>query len=302
MIVDLGHVPGLGGLYARGAATSGRLAVTRRTGSAPTALPDVTYRVRGVRASLDHLGAYQRLVGESAADTLPAGFVHVLAFPVATALLARSDFPLPLLGMVHLANVVEQRRPVRFDEPLDVVAHARDLRPHRRGTQVDLVVDVLAGDEHVWRGTSTYLATSVRLPSDEPAGPTDPDAPDAPDGRTPFVAPLPTGRWKLAADTGRRYAEVSGDRNPIHLSALSAKALGFSRAIAHGMYTASRLLADVGLARGDAFIWSVEFIKPVLLPGTVAVSTRRADPGFALAAWDPRTSKPHVVGRVEPLV
>ena len=62
----------------------------------------------------------------------------------------------------------------------------------------------------------------------------------------PFVPPTPTGRWTLAGDVGRRYAAVSGDRNPIHLSALSAKALGFPRAIAHGMYTASRALADVG--------------------------------------------------------
>lgn len=309
-LVDLPAVPGLGGLYARGAAASGRLALARRTplAAARTDLPDVAYRVRGVRAGLDHLTAYQRLVGEPASDAMPAGFVHVLAFPVATALMARTDFPLPLLGMVHLANVVEQRRPVRFDETLDVVASARDLRPHRSGTQVDVVVDVRAGDEPVWRGTSTYLAKGVRVPSaDEERASDEPAAPDpAPDERTPFEAPLPTGQWRLGADTGRRYAAVSGDRNPIHLSALSAKALGFPRAIAHGMDTAARLLADVGPARGEAFVWSVELVKPVLLPATVATSTRRrADgdgfDGFDLAAWNARSGKPHALGTVRPL-
>ncbi|MBT0994031.1 MaoC family dehydratase [Cellulomonas sp. DKR-3] len=293
-LVDLPAVPGLGGLYARGAAASGRLALARRTGGGPTALPDVAYRVRGVRGDLEHLAAFQRLVGEPVADTLPPGFVHVLAFPVATALMARSDFPLPLLGMVHLANVVEQHRPVRYDETLDVVATAGGLRPHRTGTQVDLVVDVTVDDEIVWRGTSTYLAKGVRLGG---------EAPDD-DERVPFDPPLPTGQWRLGKDTGRRYAAVSGDRNPIHLSALSAKALGFPRAIAHGMHTASRLLADVGPARGDAFVCSVDFVKPVLLPATVATSVRRAPTGgatFELAAWHPRTGKPHALGTVRPL-
>ncbi|AEI13231.1 MaoC/PaaZ C-terminal domain-containing protein [Cellulomonas gilvus] len=288
-VVDLPAVPGLGGLYARGAAGAARRAVLRRPRAAT--VPDVEYRVRGVRADLAHLTAYQRLVGESASDALPAGYVHVLAFPVATALLVRDDFPLPALGMVHLANTVEQHRPVGHDEPLDIQAVARDLRAHRTGTQVDLVVSVRSGGELVWRGVSTYLAKAVDLGL--------PAAPD--DARAPFVAPLPTGQWRLDAATGRRYAAVSGDRNPIHLSAASAKVLGFPRAIAHGMDTAARLLADVGPARGDAFTWSVEFAKPVLLPSTVATSVRRRPGGgFTLAAWDPRTARPHVQATLTP--
>ena len=110
------------------------------------------------------------------------------------------------------------------------------------------------------------------------------------------------GPLALAGDVGRRYAAVSGDRNPIHLSALSAKALGFPRAIAHGMYTAARALADVGAGRGDAFDWSVEFAKPVLLPGTVTVRVAGAPAdGFTFAGWDARSGKPHLTGTVTPL-
>ena len=302
-LVDLPAVPGLGGLYARGAASTGRLALARRTGSAPVELPATAYRVRGVRASLDHLAAYQRLVGEEASDTLPPGLVHVLGFPLAIALMARTDFPLPMLGMVHLANLVEQRRAIGYDETLDVTASADRLRPHRTGTQVDLVVEAAVDDEVVWRGVSTYLAKGVHLPSDERAS--DEHASDehaSDDERAPFEPPLPTGQWRLAADTGRRYAAVSGDRNPIHLSPLTAKAFGFPRTIAHGMYTAARLLADAGRRRGDAFVWSVDFVKPVLLPATVATSVRhRPGGGFDLAAWHPRSGKPHALASVTPL-
>ncbi|RHA37790.1 MaoC/PaaZ C-terminal domain-containing protein [Cellulomonas rhizosphaerae] len=287
--VTLPDVPGLGGVYARGAASAGRLAVTRRVGRAPAGLPEVAYEVRGVDVDPTHLTDYQHLLGEPGSDVLPAGFVHVLAFPLATALMARTDFPLSLLGMVHLSNVVTQRRAVRLGEVLDVRAWAQDLRPHRSGTQVDLVTEVSVAGELVWTGTSTYLSKGDSN-GESDAGP-----------REEFVAPVPTGQWRLAGDVGRRYAAVSGDRNPIHLSALSAKALGFPRAIAHGMYTAARALADVGAARGEAFDWSVEFAKPVLLPGTVTVRVAADDEGFAFTGWDAKRTRPYLTGRVDPL-
>ncbi|NMM29612.1 MAG: hypothetical protein HHJ10_00815 [Cellulomonas sp.] len=309
--VVLPGVPGLGGLYVRGFAASARLTAAGRVGHAPRTLPDVAYLAAGVRADADHLTAYQHLLGESASDVLPAGFVHVLAFPVATALMVRPDFPLPLVGMVHLANHVTQLRPVPLGDALDVRAFSQNLAPHRLGTQVELVTEVrVAGADHdlsagpvAWRGVSTYLAKGVRLGSGRVA---DADA-DA-DERAPFVPPVPTGQWRLAADTGRRYAAVSGDRNPIHLSPLTAKALGFPRAIAHGMYTASRALAVVGAARGDAFTWTVEFATPVLLPGTVTVRVAPdAQPSahdgipYAFAGWNARSGKPHLTGTVRPI-
>lgn len=283
--VVLPEVPSLGGLYARGAG----LSLARRVRPGPTVLPDVEYVVRGVQASSEHLTEFQHLLGESASDVLPAGFVHVLAFPVATAFMVRNDFPLPLVGLVHLANRVTQLRPLRLGDVLEVRATATDLRAHRSGTQVDLVTEVSADGTVAWRGVSTYLARGVQLAgtADEPPATFDP--------------PTPTGRWTLAGDVGRRYAAVSGDRNPIHLSALSAMALGFPRAIAHGMYTASRALADVGAGRGDAFEWAVEFVKPVLLPGTVTVRIARSSDGFAFAGWDARSGKPHLAGTVTPL-
>lgn len=288
--VALPGVPALGGVYARGAGAAARLALARRLGNAPAALPDVAYEVRGVQVGPAHLTDYQHLLGESASDVLPAGFVHVLAFPVATALMARTDFPLSLLGLVHLSNVITQRRAVRLGEVLDVRAWAQDLRPHRSGTQVDLVTEVSVAGEPVWTGTSTYLAKGIS-----------PDPSVAEGGRGEFAAPVPTGQWRLAGDVGRRYAAVSGDRNPIHLSALSAKALGFPRAIAHGMYTAARALADVGAARGEAFVWSVEFAKPVLLPGTVTVRVAADDEGFSFTGWDAKRARPYLTGSVRPV-
>jgi len=289
--VVLPRVPALAGLYGRGLLASARLGVTGGVRPASRAVPDVSYVVDDVRADADHLTAYQHLLHEAATDALPAGYVHVLAFPVAMALMVRPDFPLPLLGMVHLANRVEQRRPLTLGDRLAVRAWARGLRPHRSGTQVDLVTEVTSDDEVAWQGVSTYLAKGVRLP----------DAPHDDSERPSFTPPVRTGRWELPADVGRRYAAVSGDRNPIHLSPVTARALGFRRAIAHGMYTASRALRDVGAARGDAFTWSAEFAAPVLLPGVVDVRVARDGDGHAFTAWHPRTGRLHLTATVTPL-
>lgn len=268
------------------------------TGGAKLAgeLPDVVLVRRGVRAEPGALATYQQLVGEEVRDVLPAGYLHTLAFPLATAMLARPDFPLPALGMVHLANRVELRRAVGVDEVLDARVHAEALVPHRRGAAVDVVAELATDGEVVWRGVSTYLARGVRV-----RGAERPDDPERPE----WHAPEPTGLWRLGSDVGRRYAAVSGDHNPIHTSRLAARAFGFARPIAHGMFTAAKALADVGPAgRGDAYAWDVEFATPVLLPATVSVRVTPDDGpgatagGFTFAAW---SRKPHLTGSVRPL-
>jgi acyl dehydratase len=57
--------------------------------------------------------------------------------------------------------------------------------------------------------------------------------------------------------------------NPIHLHAWSARAMGFPRAIAHGMWTAARTLATLGPRADGPSSSSVWFRKPVLLPSSV---------------------------------
>ncbi|WP_250446463.1 MaoC/PaaZ C-terminal domain-containing protein [Actinotalea sp. C106] len=318
-VVELDAVPALGGLYARGVAGSARAAATRRRTVRPDDLPSTELVVREVQAEVEHLSAYQHLLGETGGDALPAGFVHVLAFPVATALMVRPGFPLPLLGMVHVANRVEQRRAVRLGEEMDLRVRAQDLHAHRSGVTVDLVAEAWVDEELVWTGTSTYLAKGHHLaPHSASTDPTPLPSPgdlvSEPQGALGIpgsdtrseerAGRVPTGQWRLAGDVGRRYAAVSGDQNPIHTSALAAKAFGFPRAIAHGMYTAARALADVGPARGEAFVWEVQFAKPVVLPSTVAVRVAQGDgeaEGFSFEAWSPRSGRTHLTGRVSPL-
>jgi len=318
--VNLPTIPGLGTLYAQGLAGAARNLVGLKAPTNSQDLPNVVYQVTGVdTAKLGaHLRDYQELVHEAPSDTLPSGYLHVLAFPLAMAVMVRPDFPLPLLGMVHLANDASLYLPVKLGDELEVRAWAENLRPHPKGTQVDLVGEVWvvqpdgAEPKLAWHGVSTYLAKGVEA---EATGPDQtPGKAARTDAKDNWKAPYPTGRWNLPGGTGREYGAISGDRNPIHLSALSAKAFGFPRAIAHGMYTAARALAEVGPDRGDTYRWTVDFAKPVLLPGKVdvaitpmiddnplrAASSHKAV-GYTYQGWNAKKNLRHFTGTVTPL-
>jgi MaoC like domain len=297
--VILGEMPSLSKLYLNAAAQAARRRILgTHTNST---LPGTGHEVRGVRADVKNLTAYQHLIGLSARDTLPSGYLHALAFPLAMSVMNRDDFPLPLLGMVHLSNYVEQRAPVLFTDLLDIQARVEALRGHRAGTQLDVIAEIRsAGKPDIcWSGRSTYLAKGVFLPGI--------DVPSPQNGRPDFTPPDPTAVWDLGVDTGRAYAAVSGDFNPIHLSALSAKALGMRRSVAHGMYLAARALADVGPVKGEAFGWQVTFEAPVFLPGRVGleITTGHAPgegwEGTDYVAWNPRSGRKHFSGSVAPL-
>jgi len=131
--VILGEMPALSKLYVNAAAAAARRRVLGTHGG--TELPAYTHEVRGVKADVANLTAFQHLIGESASDVLPAGFIHALAFPLAMSVMNRDDFPLPLLGMIHLTNTVVQSAPVLFTQALDIRARVDNLRGHRAGTQ-----------------------------------------------------------------------------------------------------------------------------------------------------------------------
>ncbi|GAA3053461.1 MaoC family dehydratase [Streptomyces glomeratus] len=250
--------PAPGPLLARGALLS---PFKRPQPDAP--FPRVRLLLPGVRIDSGRLAAYERVCGfPTGAEALPATYPHVLGFPLALRIMASRRFPLPLVGLVHTSVEITQRAPLAPDEEYDIGVRVRELLPHRRGTEAVVVTEVHAGERLVWESASTYLA---RHRTTAPAG-----AP--PSGRSVLPA---LAEWRLADDVGRRYAAVSGDRNPIHLHPLTARPFGFQRAIAHGMWAVARCLAEQSAA-GSAVHLRAEFRAPVLLPGTV---TYAADGG-----------------------
>jgi acyl dehydratase len=224
-------------------------------------LPDRALRLEPALVDRGHLLRYQRVCAFAVDDLLPHTYPHILGFPLQAELMARRDFPLPLPGLVHLENEITVHRALTADDRLDITVRAADLRPHRKGTAVDLLTEVDCAGERVWEGRSTYLKR----------GRTNADA-DAPEAAPALPESDPAALWRLPEGLGRRYASASGDVNPIHLHALTARAMGFPRAIAHGMWTYSRTLAALGPHSAQPSTSRVWFKRPVLLPSTVALA------------------------------
>lgn len=251
-------------------------------------LPEALEQRRsGVRIDRDHLAAYVRLTGHRLGDTLPGLYPHVPAFEPQLRLLVDRRFPFPPLGLVHVANTVTVHRAVTADEVLDLVCRPARLRRHRRGRLVDIDTSVTVAGEPVWDETTTLLARGSR------------DAAAADD--SPLAgAECPVGdiSWELPRDLGRRYAAVSGDANPIHLSAVAARAFGFPRAIAHGMWTAARALALVETLLPAAYRYDVAFRQPVPLPGRVRAGVRSTDGMITVGVVSSDARQVHVIARI----
>ncbi len=277
--VTLAETPGMGAAFARAMIPSR---------SAEAALPERTVVIEGVRQDPARLAEYDRVCGFTLRSHVPPTWLHVLTFPLHVHLLGAADSTVRLVGAVHVSNRMTLHRPVSAQETLTVAVRAAHLRPHARGALLDLVGEISVGDEVVWDGVSTYLASGARVAGDPVELP-----------RTPFAPEPPQAMWRLPADLGRRYRAVSKDPNPIHTSKVMARAFGFARPLIHGMWTHAHGLAALEGRLPDAYSTEVSFARPVLLPGTVGFVSRRSDSGWTAAVTTKDGSKPHLTMAVE---
>jgi acyl dehydratase len=256
-------------------------------------IPDgLDLELAGVTAKPGDVAAYAKVCGFALRDTLPPTYPHMLAFPLHMAVMSDGSFPFGAVGLVHVENSIAQKRPIGIGEEMTIRVRPTKLQPHSKGKTFSLETEVLVDGEVVWESTSTMLRR----------GKSDGEAPKAEKGFESLPADAPAGaEWKLAGDLGRRYAGVSGDRNPIHMHSLTAKPLGFPGAIAHGMWTKARALAQLDSKLPESFEADARFRKPVLLPARVEFASAEEDEEILFAVRDAKKGTTHLDGRVRPL-
>ncbi len=261
-------------------------------------IPDLRLQLEGVRVNGEKLVAYESTCGFHACEHLPATYPHVLAFPLQMMVLTDRRFPFPAIGLVHIENRILQHRPIPRGEQLDLSVRASAAEAHPRGTAFTLISAASIAGERVWESASTMLH---RAPSAAPAGARS-DASEAESDPFAETGAASISSWALGGDLGRRYGAVSGDRNPIHMHALSARALGFSGAIAHGMWSKARTLAALAEELPDAYGVQVALRKPIVLPATVELaSVSSSEEEIEFAIRDATRHTAHLHGRTWPL-
>jgi acyl dehydratase len=265
--------------------------VSRAFGSRGDGLPDRTATVEGLTIDPANVAAYAAVTGLRFGDTLPLTYPFALTFPTMMSLVTGFDFPFAAMGSVHVENRITQHQPITVTDTLDIAVRAENLREHRRGLLVDLVTAVKVGNDTAWQQVTTFLHQQKTSLSDEPRSEPKKQAKLGP----------PNALLRITPGQIRRYASIGGDHNPIHTSVIGAKVFGFPTVIAHGMYSAAAVLANVEGQLPDAVEYSVRFGKPVLLPATAGLYIDRTTDGWELALRNVSKGYPHLTGTLEAL-
>lgn len=243
---------------------------------APEALES---RERRVRVDAQKNTEFCAVVDSPAGSSAHGGYLHALTFPLSTEVMTSGSFPLRLLGLIHLKNTVVQLRPIALNSTVKIRSKVKEFGTHRRGVTVTILAEIWdESGELAMTDESLYLSKQASPENKENQGSNSDRKGRASRHEDPREGMRLTACWRLAADTGRRYAKVSGDANPIHLSSASAKLFGLKSSIAHGMYCASRALGQVAdpSVPGE---WTVEFGAPVVLPTSVELWRNRTPHG-----------------------
>jgi acyl dehydratase len=252
-------------------------------------LPEVEYVVDAFHVDAKHLRAYNQICGFANNGYVPAIYFAVLSQSLQMQMMTQEAFPFAVLGLVHIHNQVTQYKPLAANFQYRLVCRFGELKPHHKGQQFEFITEVYIGNELVMQGVSTYLARQKTTQTVVEKA--------AEKANLEWVL---QDHWSIHENTGCRYALVSGDANPIHLHALTAKAFGFKQAIAHGMWTKAKALAALSLP--EKYQADVSFKLPVFLPSDVELLTHQQSKTVSqFLIRSAKSHKPHVVGQISSL-
>lgn len=238
---------------------------------------------------------YSRLVGWTNTATIHPFYWQVRGLPLQLRLLTHPKSPFKLLGLVHLQNRVDEYTEARVDIPCELVARFATVYQHRRGLAVEVSVTGTQRGKRVYAATGVFLMRTSKKPGQLPAyNGTSVELSDSAQHSASFAY---TGAMV------RKYAWISGDFNPINLSTLTARLLGFKRAIVHGMYSGA--CAVSALDQQEALTGQkieLVFKRPVLVPAETQLFTEKNSDGraFHLISKDRQEGEVFLTGQTQP--
>lgn len=247
-------------------------------------IPRIEAKFDQYKVDNEQLKTYNQVCGFSNADVLPITFPHIAVAPLHMAIMNTADFPIKLLGLVHVRNSIKQHRAIKPNEKLDLLCWIEGQQQVDAGVEFDLRTEIRVGNELVWEEWSTNLSRSGSSKKKK---------------KKPSESDHEFAQYKsidVPENIGRRYGAVSGDRNPIHMYDLTAKLLGFNKAIAHGMWSLSRIAAELSPMHPPAQQLDVAFKLPIFLPAGVLLRHYEHGNATEFKLISGNGKKPHAVG------
>jgi acyl dehydratase len=239
--------------------------------AAASAPPPAT-RYRLDRIDAVQLARYRDALGFTGVH-LPLSYCYLLAQRAHLATMLGASFPFRLVGAIHVDNALSAGIQPAADRPLELVTEVRVEPPAANGA-VETLLDTRASQDGalVFACRSTYLVVRGRRGGARYAPPA-----------APALAPV--AHWRLSSASGRDYAALSGDWNPIHLWPWSARLMGLKTPIIHGMHTLGRACAELERAGGRPVTrLDGRFRAPIPLGSEVALAADLAAGRYTVKA------------------
>ncbi|GAB5031598.1 maoc like domain protein [Nannochloropsis oceanica] len=231
-----------------------------------------------VQAYVDMLGLQEK----AAPTELPFAYVASCFLYPTVCLLSQRRYLFPVLGAIHVHNFFRWE-PLKKDEKFEGFLKVQEtVNFTKKGVEVTFPHLLLNSEgREVWRSTTTVLVPCRNKlydrTNDTAAAGVAAAAPPTKrvglveeyqaQGLKPVLVREKT--FKTKSDTGRRFAEVVQDYNPIHLFTVTARLFGFKRAICHGMYVGSLAMEEAmdvwrgEVGKGEGVMEAdVKFIRP----------------------------------------
>lgn len=255
----------------------------------------VELEVRRIVLSQSHLQRYRDICGVPDAATLPPAYLHTVAMPVHMQMFVAAKFPVKVLGLIHLRNTIKVIRPIDVKGDLRLSVRFDTMRVTEFGQEYDFTTRYERDGVVVWEEVSTMFARGNTPPKEGSKRPSIERAAAPAEGTS-------TVTLDIAKNTGWRYARVSGDFNPIHLTERTAAMFGFKQAVAHGMWSMGRCLGaaaqqlPVGALQVDT-----QFKLPVYLPSQSLVKSWSVGNGCDIGMCTMRGDRLHLAMQVRAL-
>jgi acyl dehydratase len=253
-----------------------------------------TYPAITTEVTLEALQSYARACNENNLRYfdagVPAGIVAPPMFAVVVTWLsvitAMTDAELhaDLLRLLHVAQDIEFLAPIRAGDSISATARIAALESHQNGET--MAVELEARNDRGEAVTRVIFTVFIRgrrarAASDEEYA-HEAKLREANHHAGGGSAPLVTVTQTIDADQTLRYAEASGDLNPIHVDANIARMAGLPGTIVHGLCTmafTARVIVDELCGGYPARLkhLAVRFSRPVRPGATITTRVWPAD-------------------------
>lgn len=261
---------------------------------ADVAIAPVELEARRIVLSPAHLARYRQVCAAPDGVGLPPAYLHVVAMPMHMQMFIARNFPVKVLGLIHLRNTIRVLDRVEVRQPLRLSVHFDTMRVTDFGQEYDFTTRYHQDGALVWEEVSTMFARGT-TPAKESKRPSIERSAHPASG-------VATETLEVADNTGWRYARVSGDFNPIHLTARTAAMFGFKQAVAHGMWSLGRCLAAASNQLPDGKVQiDTQFKLPVYIPSQALSRAWSTGNGVHISMCTPRGDRLHLAMQVRPI-